>query len=141
MKKLIIIISITLFSCAPMNGQKTAEPEKDIPKFDFSQPETEIGPKEEISGITETIKPRTAQGFRIQIGAFSDKETAIKFAQEAKARLNEKVYYRQMEAYYKVAVGDCQTREEAELLLKKIISIDPKYKDALIISSEIVINE
>jgi len=76
-------------------------------------------------------------GFRVQIGAFSQQQGAEEIASRARVRLGPtiSVYVRYYAPLWKVQVGDCRTRQEAETLRDTLRKID--YPDAWIDSSGI----
>ncbi len=92
-------------------------PEPPMPKADFSRPGTS-------STSPETPAPPAQQvldGFRIQLFASRDIETATLQKKEAEyefASDSVGVYIEFDSPLYKVRIGDCQTREDAERLLK-----------------------
>jgi len=63
------------------------------------------------------LVPEVIMGFRVQLGAFVDQESAERFADIARGRLDSyAVYLRYYHPLWKIHVGDCATREEAERL-------------------------
>lgn len=58
-------------------------------------------------------------GYRVQIFASSDRTKAESAAAEARQRFSEPVYIEFETPLYKVRVGDCATRHEADLLKEK----------------------
>lgn len=73
--------------------------------------------------VTERPVPPTAQilGFRVQIFASSTEKNASKVADDARTTLDENVYVDHIVPYYKVRIGDCLTREDAEFLKDKAL--------------------
>lgn len=57
-----------------------------------------------------------ALGFRVQIYAFHSRVGADAAAEKARLQFPERVYVEYIAPYYKVRVGDCVTRSEAEVL-------------------------
>jgi len=134
--KIGIILTIPLFwLCAP----KTVKPIKTEVVPLYEKEEAQVSP-EEIK--VEPVKPEETKaptamvsGFRVQIGAFRNKEGAETLASEARTRFTEKVYVEYIYPFYKVRVGDCATRSEAEILKQKAISLG--YLDAFITPTQI----
>ena len=58
--------------------------------------------------------------FRAQIGVFEDQRSAEKLAQDAREKVSEKVYVEFEPPFYRVRVGDFQTRKEAESFVKTL---------------------
>ena len=87
---------------------------------------------EDIAVDSLTMK---GAGFRVQIFATGDRHRAEQFKTEAAARLNVGAYIQHVDDIYKVHVGDCRSREEAERLRLKCQAMG--YKDAWIVTSEV----
>jgi cell division septation protein DedD len=77
----------------------------------------------------------TGAGYRIQVFATGDRHRAESFEMEVETRLNVAAYIEHMDGIYKVRVGDCRSREEAEQLRGRCRTAG--YKDAWIVSSEV----
>lgn len=131
---LLLCVSLTLiYSCA------TTPPEEDFfeeelvveeepfEEEEFFEEEIEEIIEEPIEEIYEeetvleheVISPPEAietLGFRVQIHAFQAKSGADSAADKARFQFPEKVYVDYVSPYYKVRVGDCMTRAEAEML-------------------------
>lgn len=73
--------------------------------------------------------------FRVQILAVSDEVAAQDAKQTAGLRLKQPVYVELVDGMYKVRVGDCATRVEAEKLLRKCR--ESGYPDAWIVTGSI----
>lgn len=133
MKKVMAIASLILVACAPkpvVHEPTTAEV---VPLYEREEPEARAFP--EVVGV-EPVKPAApAGGFRVQIGAFDRQEGAEQRAAQARFQFAEVVYVEYVYPYYKVRVGDCTTREEAEELRRKAISLG--YHDAFIVPATI----
>ena len=71
------------------------------------------------------------QGYRVQVFVSSNRENAQKIKVEAEEIFPERVYVPYDAPYYKVRVGDCLTRREAELLLEK--AVRHGYRDAWVV--------
>lgn len=134
--KIGIILTIPLFwLCAP----KTVKPTKTEVVPLYEKEESQVS-AEEIK--VEPVKPEEAKtptamvsGFRVQIGAFKNQEGAEAVANEARARFTEKVYVEYIYPLYKVRVGNCTSRSEAEVLKQKAISLG--YADAFVTPAQI----
>ncbi len=72
-------------------------------------------------------------GFRVQIYAGRSLERAEEVADQARAALELAVYVVATPEFFKVRVGDCLTRDEAELLVRKVRAAG--YGDAWIVES------
>ena len=82
--------------------------------------------EEEVYQPAETPPATPAQvfGFRIQIFASSTNNNANRVANDARAVFgNQSVYVDHVVPYYKVRVGDCLTREEAEALRRQALNL------------------
>ena len=80
--------------------------------------------------------PRQVYGYRVQVIAASRESTALKMSEAARLRFDERVYVDYEPPYYKVRVGDCYTKEEAQALRER--AVEEGYTDAFIV--EIMIN-
>lgn len=74
-------------------------------------------------------------GFRIQIFASSTEKNAMKIVDDARSSFGGKVYVEHLAPYYKVRVGDCLTREDAQLLKTKAVGMG--YRGAFIVETMI----
>ncbi len=93
---------------------------------------------EEAYTPTETpaAAPGQVYGFRIQIFASSTTENANRVAEDARAVFgNQSVYVDHVVPYYKVRVGDCLTREEAERIRHQALNLG--YVGAFIVETMI----
>ena len=72
-------------------------------------------------------------GFRVQIYAFNSRAGANSAAESARLQFPEKVYVDYVAPYYKVRVGDCVTRTEAEMLRARARQFG--YTDAFIVET------
>lgn len=93
---------------------------------------------EEAYAPTETpaAAPGQVYGFRIQIFASSTTEGANRVADDARATFgNQSVYVDHLVPYYKVRVGDCLTREEAEAIRHQ--ALNHGYVGAFIVETMI----
>ncbi|MGQ9534381.1 MAG: SPOR domain-containing protein [bacterium] len=84
--------------------------------------------------VTTTV-PATVYGFRVQIFASSTQKGANKVADDARGVFGGKVYIEHTPPYYKVRVGDCLTKEEAEAL--KNLAIKKGFRGAFIVETMI----
>ena len=85
-------------------------------------PETTLaGPdRQAVTDTSQIEQPQYIQGFRVQVFASPDRQTALEVRHRAELFLEEDVYLEFEAPYYKVRVGDCLSFAEAETLLKKI---------------------
>jgi hypothetical protein len=73
---------------------------------------------------TPTAAPAQVLGFRVQIFASSTDKGANRVADDARAAFaNQSVYVDHIVPYYKVRIGDCLTREEADVLRKQALNL------------------
>ena len=107
-----------------LKGQAPAAPEQEE-----AEPVEPVAPEELPADI--------AMGFRVQLGAFSNQQGAEELASRARGRLGPTipVYVRYYAPLWKVQVGDCPTRQDAETLRATLRKIG--YPDAWIVSSGI----
>jgi hypothetical protein len=85
---------------------------------------------------TPVAAPGQVYGFRIQIFASSTTEGAGRVADDARAAFgNQSVYVDHVVPYYKVRVGDCLTREEAEAIRHQALNLG--YVGAFIVETMI----
>jgi cell division septation protein DedD len=78
---------------------------------------------------------KTVGGFRVQVFASQSQDVAEAARRTAQARLGIPAYIELADSLYKVRVGDCRTREEAEVVLKTCRSVF--YKDAWIVETQV----
>lgn len=74
-------------------------------------------------------------GFRVQIFASSTEKNAMKIAEDARAVFSGRVYIEHAAPYYKVRIGDCLTKEDAEVMKAKANSLG--YRGAFIVETMI----
>ncbi len=97
----------------------------------------------EVSGVIDTgdggesyTYGALADGFRIQVLAVSYRDNADRVADEVRDRLaGYSVYVEYISDLYKVRVGDCIDRSEAETLRSKLVNLG--YDGAWIVKSEV----
>lgn len=82
-----------------------------------------------------TTAPATVYGFRVQIFASSTQKGASKVADDARGIFGGKVYIEHTPPYYKVRVGDCLTKEDAEAL--KNLAINKGFRGAFVVETMI----
>jgi len=105
--------------------------------------EEEGGEKPAAEEVVAEVPPpppaAQAPGYRVQIGAFrfetGEWGGAQQRASEARMRFTEPIYVQVEAGLYKVRVGDCVTRNDAEILKTKAIGLG--YTDAFIIETTI----
>ncbi|MEO0122884.1 MAG: SPOR domain-containing protein [candidate division WOR-3 bacterium] len=79
--------------------------------------------------------PASIYGFRVQIFASSTQKGASKVADDARGLFGGKVYIEHTPPYYKVRIGDCLTKEEAESL--KNLAISKGFRGAFVVETMI----
>jgi cell division protein FtsN len=67
-------------------------------------------------------KEVVAKEYAVQIGAFSNESNAISFMRKAKNRLQDEIYYKDVQGLYKVRIGNFNSKTEALSMLEKMIS-------------------
>ncbi len=82
-----------------------------------------------------SVAPASVYGFRVQIFASSTQKGASKVADDARSLFGGKVYIEHTPPYYKVRVGDCLTKEEAEVL--KNLAISKGFRGAFVVETMI----
>jgi cell division septation protein DedD len=82
---------------------------------------------------------RTMAGYRVQIFASGSAESAESVRQAAATRLGTPVYVEDVGGSFKVRVGDCATRHDAEALLERCRGAG--YGDAWIVASTVLLPE
>ena len=159
MKYGIFILALIYFSCA---GTKEVVQDESVvqntPQFDESfdplslndddiviaadsrSDRDNIENNPDISNNITSLKEIT--GFRVQILATKNIETASLFEQEASERffnLDHKTYLIFEAPLYKIRVGDCKDRKEAEAIRDQAIQYG--YREAFIVKSLIQVME
>ncbi len=82
-----------------------------------------------------TTGEKIVNGYRVQICAVSDKEVARDTQREAILKFLENTYLIYDSPYYKVRIGDCTTRFEADKLQK--LAIDKGFNDAWVVKTKV----
>ncbi len=89
-----------------------------------------------LNNQVEKITPEEVSGFRVQICAVSDENQAKSIQKDAIfAFINEEVYLKYDSPYYKVRVGNCTTRYEAEQLQKR--AVEKGFPDAWVVRTKV----
>ncbi|MBN1154283.1 SPOR domain-containing protein [candidate division KSB1 bacterium] len=84
----------------------------------------------------ETEKPdKNVPGYRVQICAVADEMKAREIQQDAILKFLENVYLTFDSPYYKVRVGDCITRFEADMLQHS--AIEKGFEDAWVVKTTV----
>ncbi len=148
---LLLILGFVAVGCAPKSppGEVVEEPlvieeeeeaEEEVAVVEEEEETPAVVVEEE--GEEEVAPPPPAEepsgpvmGWRVQLGAFLESSRAEARAEEARAYFTESVYVMYISPYYKVWVGDCETRECAELLRDKARRLG--FVDAFIVETEI----
>ncbi|MCE5270700.1 SPOR domain-containing protein [bacterium] len=83
----------------------------------------------------DTAPSGVTMGWRVQVGAFNDQESAEDLAARVRSRAGSscKVYVRYYAPMWKVHAGDCVTRQEAESLKNNLQRLG--YQDAWVVSA------
>jgi len=90
---------------------------------------------DEVDEVQENVK-ETIMGYRVQVLLTGSEEQAGEATKKARMRFQENVYRVFETPYWKIRVGDCTTRKEAELL--KEVAEKNGYPDAWIVPSEVI---
>jgi hypothetical protein len=77
----------------------------------------------------------TWDGYRVQVFASGSGESAQSIREAVQIRLGTSAYIVQLDGIYKVRIGDCRNRSEAETLLLRCR--EAGYQDAWIVSSRV----
>lgn len=133
---LLSILALLVLSCARKPPQEEVTYEEPLA-------EEEIVEEEVVEEVVEEIPPPPPSaetvGYRVQIGAFrfetGEWGGAQQRASEARMRFTEAVYVEFEAGLYKVRVGDCVIKNDAEILKSKAIQLG--YPDAFIVETTI----
>lgn len=158
MKYLFLLIAIVYMGCAGTREPVKEEPVKETkPQYDESFDPLSLNDDDIIIAdatvatsnvdnptviVTEKSIPREMNGFRVQILATKNIETASLFEQEATERfesLEHKTYLIFEAPLYKIRVGDCKERAEAENL--RDTAKQYGYREAFIVKCKIQVLE
>jgi len=151
MRWMVISLLALFLGCATLGGvaERKPEPETGI-KEDFDplsledddliselQEEKAPPPPKGETQPPQPLKPRRERvlGYRVQICATSDEERARAVKRKAMLKFDERVYMVYDTPYYKVRIGDCMTRMEAEELKKK--AVQKGFRDAWIVRTTV----
>jgi len=87
---------------------------------------------------TSYQQPEISPGFRVQICAVSDEDRAKQIQRDALMKfINEEIYLIYDIPYYKVRVGNCLTRYEADQLQK--LAVEKGFEDAWVVRTNIAV--
>ncbi len=78
---------------------------------------------------------KVIEGYRVQICAVSDEMKAREIQKESILKFNEDIYLIYDSPYYKIRVGDCTTRYEADLLQK--MAEEKGFIDAWVVKTKV----
>ncbi|NIM19395.1 MAG: hypothetical protein GTO51_03335 [Candidatus Latescibacteria bacterium] len=98
--------------------------------------EMELPPPDTLRGAPAPAE--MVEGFRVQVFATANEETAEAVRVSAERKLELPVYTEMIEGLFKVRVGDCRNREEAEKLLKRCQGAG--YGDAWIVETLVLLS-
>jgi len=99
-----------------------------------------LPPVPEVAATPSPAAPPAAPqgsvyGFRVQIFASSTEKNAMKIVDDARSAFSGRVYVEHAAPYYKVRIGDCLTKEDADVLKTKAVSLG--YRGAFIVETMI----
>jgi len=157
----LLALAFMAAACGPKEQQPGRLPEP--PKSTTTPPPPPAEPVEEASGAgaeeLETIPPpppvspmaegwseespppapepaaRTTFGYRVQVFAGAARDGAEAVAAEARGKLGEAVAIEYQAPFYKVRIGNCVTRHEAERLRERVT--EAGYEGAFIVETTI----
>lgn len=91
---------------------------------------------EEIPVVEEVPDSmQTGPGYRVQVFASGDPDAARTFEMEVEIRMGVATYLEHLDGMYKIRVGDCRNRDQAEELRDRCRRAG--YTDAWIVSTEV----
>jgi cell division septation protein DedD len=130
-------LSVPKEPATPPTGEVTVappapQPLPPLPTEEVSAPST---PAPSYTQPKPPTPPPSVYGFRVQIFASSTQKGANKVAEDARSLFGGKVYIEHTPPYYKVRIGDCLTKEEAEAL--KNLAISKGYRGAFVVETMI----
>lgn len=137
MAAFVLVVLLTL-ACAPRQTREVTTAEV-VPLYEKEEAEAvpmqpaqpiqtvPVVPAQEVTGKTP--------GFRVQIFASETNDGAERMASQARFRVTEGVYVEYIYPYYKVRVGDCASREAADGLKARLVSMG--YRDAFVVPTQI----
>jgi 5-hydroxyisourate hydrolase-like protein (transthyretin family) len=157
-KRLIYLLLLLSFSaCAPWPRDTSEEDprtqgERHFDPLGFPQDQvivTEKEPKEKKESITESEKDKEIRWkepekekatlprkvYRVQFFATQYPDEAQQIASTVRSQLSENTYIDYKTPYYWVRVGDCETKEVAEILMEKIRGLG--YKESWVVEVKI----
>ncbi|MDZ7332057.1 MAG: SPOR domain-containing protein [candidate division KSB1 bacterium] len=92
--------------------------------------------EELLKSDAEPLRGESVTGYRVQICALSDEERAKEIYRSALLKFpNEEVYLIYDSPYYKVRVGNCPTRQEADRLQQ--LAVEKGFDDAWVVRTKI----
>jgi len=159
-KILILLLIVTLIILIPgctvsqQNRINTNKTRYTMPIAEKEMPESAVKPKSppiknknkdsyseilEHEVIRQPSGEKETWGFRVQIFSSFEKDEAERIAENARNKLNEKVYVEFDPPYYKVRIGNIIDSEEAEALKTEIRSYG--YSESLVVRTRIIIKD
>jgi hypothetical protein len=122
------------FDPMTLKGDDISVPENVTPRDTVQENTTEslLIPTEKEMENREVVR-----GFRIQLFATKNEEEAREAKQRAIMKFQERVSLDFESPYYKLRIGDCQTRKEAEQLKEKAIRLGFDDPEPWIIQSRV----
>jgi len=108
----------------------------DVEEMPLEEGEVDVREAEaKVDSTTRPEPPTTIPGFRVQIFASVSFDTAEGARKAAETRLGIPAYVEKADGMFKVRVGDCLTRGDAEAVLKRCR--EGFYKDAWIVETPV----
>lgn len=94
--------------------------------------DVDISPDESVSAV-HPPEAQVVSGFRVQVFATGNQETAEAVREAARQKLGLPAYVEIVDGLYKVRIGDCSGREQAEAMLQRCK--EAGYGDAWIVET------
>jgi len=89
-----------------------------------------------LKNATDSLEiAQEVQGYRVQICALSDQEAARDIQREAILKFNDNIYLIYDSPYYKVRVGDCTSRYDADKLQR--FAVEKGFHDAWVVKTKV----
>ena len=139
---LLVLLLLLVPSCSVLerttDEDEGSEPPPQEEPAQPEEPEEPEAPAEEEPAEDEEApaKPRTVQGYRIQILTTQDKTAANQRAAEAEAQWGQPVEIAWKAPYYRVRVGAFASRSAAQSTFE---AVKKKYADALLVPDTVTI--
>jgi hypothetical protein len=118
-------------------GERGMGPD-DLPPTPEVRPGGSAGEEPVVPPREDAAEAVKRLGYRVQIYAASDRELAQQRATEFEQYFDEKVYVIAEGLLYKIRIGNCVSRDEAEALRQKALSMG--YEGAFVVSTTVEVH-